>query len=76
MAVRAFVLMNLATADLPETMNTLRTVSEVKEADPVIGPYDCIAQVESDTMEGIGRIVVDKILKIAGVAKTLTCIKI
>ena len=76
MAIRAFVLMNLVTADLSATMTQLREMKEVKNADAVIGPYDCIAELEVENMEVLGSIVVNKILKIEGVAKTLTCVKL
>lgn len=76
MAIRAYVLMNLVTSDLSVTMTQLREMKEVKNADAVIGPYDCIAEVEADNMETLGSIVVNKILKVDGVAKTLTCVKL
>jgi len=76
MAIRAYVLMNLVTSDLSTTMTHMREMKEVKNADAVIGPYDCIAEVEADNMDALGAIVVNKILKIEGVAKTLTCVKL
>ncbi len=76
MAIRAYVLMNLVTSDLSSTMLQLREIKEVKNADAVIGPYDCIAEIEADSMDMLGNVVVSKILKIEGVAKTLTCVKL
>jgi len=76
MAIRAFVLMNLVTSDLSATMTQLREIKEVKNADAVIGPYDCIAEIEAENMEMLGRLVVNEILKVDGVAKTLTCVKL
>lgn len=76
MAIRAYVLMNLVTSDLSNTMLQLREIREVKNADAVIGPYDCIAEIEADSMDMLGNVVVNKILKIEGVAKTLTCVKL
>ncbi|MDD5680220.1 MAG: Lrp/AsnC ligand binding domain-containing protein [Candidatus Omnitrophica bacterium] len=76
MAIRAYVLMNLVTSDLSSTMLQLREIREVKNADAVIGPYDCIAEIESDSMDMLGNVVVNKILKVEGVAKTLTCVKL
>ncbi|MBU4376716.1 MAG: Lrp/AsnC ligand binding domain-containing protein [Candidatus Omnitrophica bacterium] len=68
--------MNLVTSDLSSTMLQLREIREVKNADAVIGPYDCIAEIEADSMDMLGNIVVSRILKIEGVAKTLTCVKL
>ena len=76
MAIRAYVLMNLVTSDLSSTMLQLREIKEVKNADAVIGPYDCIAEIEADSMDALGSVVVSKILRIEGVAKTLTCVKL
>ena len=76
MAVRAYVLMNLATSDLSGTMKQLKDIKEVKSANAVIGPYDCIAEMEAENMEVLGKVVVDKVFKVDGVAKTLTCVKL
>ena len=76
MAIRAYVLMNLVTSDLATTMTQLRDIQEVKNADAVIGPYDCIAEIEAANMEVLGKVVVNKLLKVEGVAKTLTCVKL
>ena len=76
MAVRAYVLMNLVTSDLANTMTQLRDIKEVKNADAVIGPYDCIAEIEASNMEVLGNVGVNKILKVDGIAKTLTCVKL
>jgi DNA-binding Lrp family transcriptional regulator len=76
MAIRAYVLMNLVTSDLSNTMLQLREIKEVKNADAVIGPYDCIAEIEADSMDMLGNVVVNKILRVEGVAKTLTCVKL
>lgn len=76
MAIRAYVLINLVTSDLSSTMLQLREIKEIKNADAVIGPYDCIAQIEADSMDMLGSVVVNKILRVEGVAKTLTCVKL
>ncbi len=76
MAIRAYVLMNLVTSDLSSTMLQLREIKEMKNADAVIGPYDCIAEIEADSMDLLGSVVVNKILRVEGVAKTLTCVKL
>lgn len=76
MAIRAYVLMNLVTSDLSNTMLQLREIKEVRNADAVIGPYDCIAEIEADSMDLLGNVVVNKILRVEGVAKTLTCVKL
>jgi len=76
MAIRAYVLINLVTSDLSATMTQLREIKQVKNADAVIGPYDCIAEIEVENMEMLGEVVVNKILRVDGIAKTLTCVKL
>jgi len=74
--VQAYILINLNTPNLSDTMKQLKTVKGIKNANAVIGPYDCIAELEAGSMDALGDVVVDKILKVDGVAKTLTCVKL
>jgi DNA-binding Lrp family transcriptional regulator len=74
--VKAYVLINLVTTDLPEVINEIRSLKNVKFADAITGPYDAICLVESQDISQIGAIITDKILKIKGVAKTLTCVAV
>jgi len=76
MAVKAYILMNLVSTSLPETLKEVRDVKGIKFADAVTGPYDAIAQIETSDMDELGRIVTTKILKVKGVAKTLTCVAV
>ena len=76
MAIKAYILMNLASASLPEALNEVRGVKGVAFADAVTGPYDAIAQLEAADMDELGRLVTTKILKVKGVAKTLTCVAV
>ena len=75
MAIKAYVLMSLVTADPIKAMKALREIEEVQSADAVIGPFDAIAIVEAADMDMIGKMVVEKILQVEGVSKTLTCVK-
>lgn len=76
MAVKAYVLMNLASGGLPESLKEVRLIKGVKFADAVTGPYDAIVQLEAADMEELGVAVTTKLLKVKGVAKTLTCIAV
>ena len=67
----------LITTDAGKVMNVLgliRKVAGVKSAHATIGPYDVIAFVEFKDPAGLVNLVVDKIQKINGVSRTLTCI--
>jgi len=76
MAIKAYVLLNLVATNVPETLKEVRGLRGVKFADAVTGPYDAIAQIESSDMDELGRMVTTKILKIKGIAKTLTCVAV
>lgn len=76
MAVKAYVLLNLVSSSLPETLKEIREVKGVKFADAVTGPYDAIAQLEVSDMDELGRVITTKVLKVKGVAKTLTCVAV
>lgn len=76
MKIKAYVLMNLSTDNLPSTINGVKNIPGVVNADAIIGPYDAIAIIEANHMDDIGKIVVEKILKVPGVTKTLTCVTV
>ncbi len=76
MKIKAYVLMNLNTDNLQSTLENVKKISGVTTADAIIGPYDAIAILEAGHMDEIGKIVVEKILKVPGVAKTLTCVTV
>ena len=76
MAVKAYVLLNLVSTSLTETLTEVRGIKGVKFADAVTGPYDAIAQIEVGNMDELGTLVTNKILKVKGVSKTLTCVAV
>lgn len=76
MAVKAYVLMNLTATNLAEALNEVKGIKGVKFADAVTGPYDAIIQLEAADMDELGRLVTTKVLKVKGVAKTLTCVAV
>lgn len=76
MAVKAYVLMNLAATSVSESLKEIRDIKGVKFADAVTGPYDAVIQVESSNMDELGRMITTKLLKVKGVSKTLTCVAV
>lgn len=73
MKVRAFVLIKTEVGRAAEVAGFLKNVPGVVAADDVTGPYDIIAQAEAATVDDLGRIVVSKVQRIAGITRTLTC---
>jgi DNA-binding Lrp family transcriptional regulator len=70
------VLINASAGKAIEVAKSLQGVSGIKNADAITGEYDVIAQVEANDVAGIGSIIVEKIQKIDGVFKTVTCLAV
>jgi len=67
-----FVLISTAPAKEHQVYNELLKIKEVVELHPLFGEYDLIAKVEAKDLEDLGKIVVEKIRPIDGVADTKT----
>ena len=74
--VRAYVLINASAGKAIDVARSLQGVSGIQHADAITGEYDVIAQVEAPDVAGIGTIIVDKIQKVDGVFKTVTCLAV
>jgi DNA-binding Lrp family transcriptional regulator len=56
--------------------HVVREVSQmqgVTSAEDVAGPYDVIVCAQAPSVDDLGRLVVARIQKIAGITRTLTC---
>ena len=42
--------------------------------DAVTGPYDAIAIMQGETLNGIGKLIVSKVHTIAGISRTVSCL--
>lgn len=67
-----FVLISTAPAKEHHVYNELLKIKEIVELHPLFGEYDLIAKVEAKDLEELGKIVVEKIRSIDGVADTKT----
>lgn len=54
----AYILIQMNATDPRKVMATIRAVAGVKQAHLLMGPIDCIAYVETDTLESLGDTVV------------------
>jgi len=72
--MKAYILINTGLGVVSDVLDDLRKINEIKSSNSTAGPYDIIAFVESGDLSGLGNIIVQKIQKISGVSKTLTCI--
>src|SRR5439155_24412103 len=75
-AMRAYVLINASAGKAIEVARSRQGVKGIELADAITGEYDVIAAVEAPDVAGIGSIIVEKIQKIDGVFKTVTCLAV
>ncbi|WP_049755376.1 Lrp/AsnC family transcriptional regulator [Acidimicrobium ferrooxidans] len=71
--MEAYVLIQTEIGQVASVLAELRKLPLVVRADDVTGPYDIIALLEGETLEDIGRHVVEGVQVIDGVTRTLTC---
>ena len=76
MAVKAFVLIEVAVGKTKEVVTALRKVDGVKSVEAVTGPYDIIAVVEKPDVNAVGDLVTRNVHSISGIARTVTCLTV
>ena len=72
--MRAYVLINALPGRALEVVEKIRSVPGVTAADAITGQYDVIASFEARDFAVLGSAVVDKIQKLDGVRRTVTCL--
>lgn len=75
-SMKAYVLVNIRTGDVKEVVKNLCRVQGVIEAHMTFGPYDAVAVIETDDINGVGSILAGEIQPIPGVLETLTCLAV
>jgi DNA-binding Lrp family transcriptional regulator len=74
--MKAYVLVNIRTGDVKEVVKNLRRVQGVIEAHMTFGPYDAVAVIETDDINGVGAVLATEIQPIPGILETLTCLAV
>ncbi len=69
----AYILIEAEPLEIPNIMEKLSDIENIKSADVVTGVYDIIVFLEGEDQNEIGRIVVRDIHSIKGVKKATTC---
>jgi DNA-binding Lrp family transcriptional regulator len=70
--VKAYVMMNCDLGSEKEVITSLKKINGVKESHGILGLYDIIVQIESDTDEKIQEIVTKVIRKMPKIHSTVT----
>jgi DNA-binding Lrp family transcriptional regulator len=73
MAVSAYILIQTEVGKAASVAEAVGAIDGVVSSEDVTGPYDVIARAESDTVDGLGKMVVSKVQMIDGITRTLTC---
>ncbi|HYM50802.1 MAG TPA: Lrp/AsnC ligand binding domain-containing protein [Candidatus Limnocylindrales bacterium] len=74
--MRAYVLINASAGKAIDVAKSLQGVQGITNADAITGEFDVIAQVDAPDVAGIGNVIVEKIQKVDGVFKTVTCLAV
>ena len=69
---RAFVMIHCNRSHEQEILQELRKITEITEADSVIGPFEIICQIAAPTYQDISDIVSKKLRKITNIKSTIT----
>ena len=72
--MQAYILITTDAGKVMSALAEIRAVEGVKNAHATIGPYDIIAFVGFETPKDLTSLVVEKIQKVGGVSRTLTCL--
>ena len=73
MALKAYILINTQIGKTTEVAGRLKEMPEVRRLDVIMGPYDIIAEVETDDHDTLSRVVMDKLQAIEAIKHTMTC---
>ncbi len=74
--VRAYVLISTQPGKAMDVVKRMSGEDGIVQSDAITGEYDVIAQVEASDVAGVGALIVEKIQRIDGVFKTVTCLAV
>ena len=74
--MKAYVLINVRTGDVKDVVNQLKKLDNVLEVHMTFGPYDVVAAIAAEDINGLGTMIATSIQPIPGVQQTLTCIAV
>jgi DNA-binding Lrp family transcriptional regulator len=71
--VAAYVLIQTTIGVQERVAGELSRIPGVDRCAVVAGPYDVVARLVADDVDALGRIVLERVHALAGVARTITC---
>lgn len=72
----SYLLVETEVGKVKDVLVQVRKIKGVECAQAVTGPYDIIAYLEAKNIDELGILVTDKIQKIKGVKRTVTCLSV
>ncbi|MDQ6899267.1 MAG: Lrp/AsnC ligand binding domain-containing protein [Candidatus Dormibacteraeota bacterium] len=72
--MKAYVLINASSGRAIDVAERIKGQDGVVSADAITGEYDVIAVCDAPDVNQVGRVIVEKIQKVEGVFKTITCL--
>ncbi len=73
MPVTAYVLIQAEVGKSVQVAQQLARIAGIVSAENVTGPYDVIVRAEAETVDDLGRMVVNEMQLIDGITRTTTC---
>ncbi len=73
MSLKAYVLINTQIGKTTDVVKQLQQMPEVKHIDVIMGPYDIIALVETESHDSLSHMVMKKLQAIDAIKHTMTC---
>ena len=74
--MKAYVMIKIRPGDVREVVRRLRETTHVLEANMTFGPYDAVAVIEAENLNGLGTLIAASIQPMPGVEETLTCLAV
>lgn len=74
--MKAYVLIKTRAGEVQEVAKRVKKLEGVTEAHMTFGPYDIVAEVETDDLGELGDVTTNGIQPIPGVEHTLTCLTV
>ena len=73
MAVQAYILIQTEVGRSSDVVASISELDGITRAEDVTGPYDVIARAEAEDVDGLAKLVVARVQRVAGITRTLTC---
>ncbi|BAB65531.1 MULTISPECIES: Lrp/AsnC ligand binding domain-containing protein [Sulfolobaceae] len=73
MPVKAYILVVTAVGKETDVANSIKRINGVKEANPVYGEYDVVAEIVTDSLDELNK-VISQIRKDPSILRTVTLI--